>query len=301
VAASTERRRRAAGRRTRSTDPSARCAARFYIRAAFALGFSIIFSSGAAIAETISPACPERPADATKVRDTAKTWFRKGEALVKEELYAEALGAFNCSLRWFEHPATMMNAARAAELAGNKAEALDLYRRAVAATPEAGKATWAQERIAALEKELGSATDPEKTPEEKPEPAIEPKPEPEPQIAPKPEPSPEKGSSEGGSMLLAPGYAAVVVGGVGIVLGTVLAGLAAKAKKDGEATSSYEVFKDKQSKLEGMQTGAIVSFAVGGAALVAGIVMIAVGRKGEKPSDTPVYPGVGGLAVGGTF
>jgi tetratricopeptide (TPR) repeat protein len=287
-----------------------RVSARFSAWAAFALGFCIIFSSGTAIAETISPTCPERPADATKVRDTAKTWFRKGEALVKEEMYAEALGAFNCSLRWFEHPATMMNAARAAELAGNKAEALDLYRRAVAATPEAGKATWAQDRIAALEKELGSAAAPEKTPGEKqPVAAVEPKPEPkpEPQVAPKPVQPAEKDTGKGGSMLTAPGYAALVVGGVGVVLGAVLAGLAAKAKKDGEATSSYEVFKDKKNALEGMQTGAIVSFAVGGAALAAGIVMIAVGRKGEKPNDTPaavqvaVYPGVDGIVLEGTF
>jgi hypothetical protein len=228
---------------------------------------------------------------------------------VKEELYAEALGAFNCSIRMFEHPATMMNAARAAELAGNKVEALDLYRRAVAATPEAGKATWAQERIAALEKELGSAAVAEKTPEEKPEPAVEPKPEPkpEPQIAPKPVQPSERGTGEGRSMLAAPGYAAVVVGGVGVVLGAVLAGLAAKAKKDGEESSSYETFKDKKNAMEGMQTGAVVGFAVGGAALVAGIVMITVGRKGEKPSDNPaavevaVYPSVEGLVVGGTF
>jgi len=262
--------------------------------------------SGAALAETISPACPERPAEAGKLRATAKQWFRKGEALVKEDLYAEALGAFNCSLRMFEHWATMINAGRAAELAGNKAEALDLYRRAVAAIPDAGKATWAQERIAVLEKEVGGAPPPEAAPEEKPEPEVatepEPPPEPEPQVAPKPVPL---DAGEGGPRLAAPGYAAVVVGGVGVVLGAVLTGLAAKAKKDGEATSSYEEFKDKKNAMEGMQTGAIVAFAVGGAALVTGIVLIAVGKRKEKPDDAAaavaVYPGIGGLAVGGTF
>lgn len=230
---------------------------------------------------------------------------------MKEELFAEAVGAFNCSLRMFEHPATMMNAARAAELAGNKTEALDLYRRAVAATPEAGKATWAQKRVGELEAELGSAGAPEKTPEEKPEPAVETKPEPNPESGPGPEPqpkTPEPGNEgTGRSRLTAPGYAAVVVGGVGVVIGVVLTGLAAKAKKDGEATHSWPEFKDKQDALAGLKTGAIIGYAVGGAALAAGIVMIAVGRKDEKPSETPaavevaVYPGVGSLTLGGTF
>jgi hypothetical protein len=123
-------------------------------------------------------------------------------------------------------------------------------------------------------------------------------------VAPKPVP---QDTDKGGSMLVAPGYSAVVVGCVGVVLGTVLVGLAAKDKKDGEATHSYAEFKDKQNALDGMKTGAIVSFAVGGAALAAGIVMLVVGRKGEKPSDSAapvavaVYPGVGSLVVGGTF
>jgi tetratricopeptide (TPR) repeat protein len=272
--------------------------------AVLTLGFGIICVSGAAAAETISPACPDKPENAQEARAAAKQWFKKGETLVTEELYAEALGAFNCSLRMFEHPATMMNAARAAELAGNKIEALDLYRRAVAATPEAEKATKAQERIAALEAEVGSAAQPSPTPPPEPEPEPAPAPEPPPQPEPQPAPPGEGG---GRSKLLVPGYVAVAVGGAGVVAGAVLAGLAAKAKKDGEATHSYAEFEDKQDALKGLQTGAIISFAVGGAALVTGIVLIAVGRRSEKKGETPaavevaVYPGVGGLTLGGTF
>lgn len=228
---------------------------------------------------------------------------------MKEELFTEALGAFNCSLRMFEHPATMMNAARAAELADNKPEALDLYKRAVAATPEAEKATFAQARIAALEAEVAKAPPeekpaPEAKPEPRPEPEVkpEPKPEPEPEVKPEPEPK-----GEDGSPLVVPGYVAIAVGGAGVVVGAVLAGLAAKAKKDGEATHSYAEFQDKKDALAGLQTGAIVGFGIGGAALIAGIVLVAVGNKGEEPGgdaaavEVAVYPGIGGLVVGGTF
>jgi hypothetical protein len=290
------RARRAAGSRTRSTEA-----------AAIVIGICVICFSSASIAETISPACPERPASASKARGVAKEWFRKAETLVKEELFTEALGAFNCSLRMFEHPATMMNAARAAELADNKPEALDLYKRAVAATPEAEKATFAQARVAALEAELAKAPpaekpEPEVRPEPKPEPEVKPEPKPEPEVKPEPEPK-----GDDGSPLLVPGYVALAVGGAGVVTGAVLAGLAAKAKKDGEDTDSWPEFQDKRDALAGLQTGAIVCFAVGGAALVAGIVMVAVGNKGEEPNgdaaavEVAVYPGIGGLVVGGTF
>jgi hypothetical protein len=306
VAERAERRRRAGGKRTRSTDSISRRAARLPARAAAIIGLCVICCSGAAFAETISPACPERPDDAAKARALAKDWFKKGETLVSTDLFTEALGAFNCSLRMFEHPATMMNAALAAELAGNKAEALDLYRRAVAATPEAGKATKAQERIAALEAEIGSAPPPPVEPEKKPEPEVGTQPTPPPTRETAPPPPAEEGQ-DGKNRLAIPGYVTMAVGGAGVVVGAVLAGLAAKAKKDGEATHSYPAFVDDRNAMKGRQTGAIIGFAVGGAALVAGIVMIAVGRKEEKPSDSPaavevaVYPGIEGLVIGGTF
>jgi tetratricopeptide (TPR) repeat protein len=276
------------------------------VASACALILSVFCCARPALAETISPACPERPAEAKRARALAKDWFKKGELLVTQELYAEALGAFNCSLRMFEHPSTMMNAARAAELAANKPEALALYRRAVAATPEDEKATKAQERIAALEAEIGSATPANE--EQRPQPApesgtVEVAP-----SAPPPQPAPPPPAEDDGrARLVVPGYVTVAVGGAVVIAGAVFTGLAAKAKKDGEATHSYAAFKEDQDSLKGRQAGAIVCFAVGGAALAAGIALVALGRKGERASDSPaapevaVYPGIGSLTVGGTF
>jgi hypothetical protein len=254
-----------------------------------------------AAAETISPSCPEKPDDPASARALAKTWFQKGEALVGEEMFVEALGAFDCSLRMVEHPATMVNAAKAAELAGEKAEALTLFERAAAATPEAEKRTEIDARIAALKDELAK-----EEAAQTPSPPVEPEPvvEPEPTFVPPPPPPPPP--EEKRSPLAVPGYVAIGVGGAGVVVGAVLAGLAGKARNDGEATDSWREFQDDRDALNGYRTGAIVGLAVGGALLATGVVLVLLGKgRGEEPGGAAValevYPVGRGIAVGGTF
>jgi len=253
----------------------------------------------------MSPSCPAKPDDAASARALAKTWFGKGEALVAEEMFVEALGAFNCSLRMVEHPATMTNAARAAELAKRGPEALELYRRAEEATPEAEKKAGIEERIAALEaeieKEKASEPEPEPTPVPAPEAPLS-----TPSALSDPEPAREAPPAPERSSLVVPGYVSIAVGGAGVAVGAVLAGLAAKAKKDGEGTDSYSEFRDAEDALAGRKAGAVVGFAVGGAALVAGIVLVLVGREREERSADAavaieVYPMGEGFSIGGAF
>jgi hypothetical protein len=293
--ASARRRRRPVGRPIRSD----LCAA--------VAACALCISQNAA-AETISPSCPEKPEDQASARALAKTWFGKGEALVGEEMYVEALGAFNCSLRMVEHPATMVNAAKAAELAGEKREALDLYERADAATPEAEKKTEISERIAALQAEIAedeAARKPAPSPVvEPPAPVVDVEGQAQPPSGEGASPGPDRG--RGDRRLVVPGYVGIALGGAGVVVGAVLAGLAGRAKSDGESTHSWSEFRDDRDALRGYQGGAIAAFAAGGALLGTGVALVLVGRGREAPGEgaavaVAVYPVGEGLSVGGTF
>jgi hypothetical protein len=110
---------------------------------------------------------------------------------------------------------------------------------------------------------------------------------------------------EGVKPLAASGYTMVAIGGVGLVVGAVLQGMAGAAQGDGEETDSYVAFKDDKARMESLQTGAIVSFAVGGALAVTGAVMLIVKGRGDKReragSGVSLGAFPGGAAVGGRF
>ena len=244
----------------------------------------------------VSPTCPDVPLEEEAAREMAGEWFSKAEVLVEEELYSEAVGAFACSLKMIEHPATYLNAAMAAEKSGDKEAAIHFYTRAVELDPQGKRSVEARARVAALEIEL----------EPEPEPELEPEPEPEPQIEeedsadeveaqPQPEP-------EGPSTMAIAGYSLAGVGAAGLIVGAVLQGMAGAAQGDGESTSSYDTFKSKKDKMESLQTGAAISFVVGGAAAAAGVVLIVLDMKKdgeEAPVSVAGYPGR--VVVKGSF
>ena len=253
---------------------------------------AVVLAASEVSAQEVSPECPERPENEAKARKLAGKWFSRGEVLVEEKRYTEALGAFGCSLRMVEHPATLMNAGQAAQLAGNKKAAHSHYHRYLELEPNGARADEARVHVAAFEIELAPEPEPD---EEMPPP--EPEPEPEPEEAMPPEPV------DDGPNLKVIGGVLLGVGGAGLILGAVFQGLAVKARSNGEDTSDYAQFQDQKDSMKSFQVGAIVSFAVGAAAAATGMIMLAAGEKNTSEGEISVrldpYPG--GLALKGTF
>jgi F0F1-type ATP synthase membrane subunit c/vacuolar-type H+-ATPase subunit K len=106
--------------------------------------------------------------------------------------------------------------------------------------------------------------------------------------------------------LLTAGYISVGAGGAGVIAGTVLQILAGKiARSDAEETDDYDAYRSLDDERKSYQIGAVVCFAVGVAAIGAGIAMITVAKKGEREQgadiDISLVPGLGGVSVVGRF
>ncbi len=77
--------------------------------------------------------------------------------------------------------------------------------------------------------------------------------------------------------------------------------LAGQAREVTAKTHSYSVYHKKEKEIEGFQKGAVAGFVVGGAALIFGIVLLAVSSDDEKSEEVTVIPGPGGVVLQGTF
>ena len=99
-------------------------------------------------AQTIG--CPVRPdtdADASKI---AGEWFAKGTQHVLRKEYEAAWTAFQCSLSLVEHPATLLNTAKAAKLSDNLAASLSSYMRFLEKYPDSNKSAFVEQEIEAI-------------------------------------------------------------------------------------------------------------------------------------------------------
>jgi tetratricopeptide (TPR) repeat protein len=252
----------------------------------------LLFVATRAYALDVPDACPPRPTDEDSASALARIWFSKGEKSIAEKDYTKALGEFECSLRMHEHEATLFNAARAAYLAGRYDDAISLAEKNIAqagddATRAEARKLLAQAEAARLEAERG----PPQGEEAGPVPGAA--------VA----PAVDTDDSRPAGLKIA----GVVSGAAGIaclIVGTVMQVLAGSASKTTEETESYQEYKDATSRLDGLQTGAIVSFAAGGALLGAGFVMLLVGNRNKdekEPVAVSLTPTPGALVLGGTF
>lgn len=131
-------------------------------------------------------------------------------------------------------------------------------------------------------------------------------------VAPPPVPDAPDDDDSGNGQLIA-GAVVGSVGVVGIGIGAVLAGMAhSKAAESedhcrpDEPNMCTQPGVDLREDAQGLQTIYAVSFAVGGAAAIAGLVMILTSPSGEAadsalPFAPLVGPEIGGLTVGGRF
>jgi tetratricopeptide (TPR) repeat protein len=262
---------------------------------------AVVLAGSGAYAQALHPDCPDDPGDEEQTKAVAGEWFAKGEALVKQAQYDQALGAFMCAYALVPHPAPVFNAAQAARSGGDHETALKLLRQYLMIAPVGPLSDLARQQIAEYDaKGLGGAPPPPPpvapgTPVELP---------PEEEEKPWDQPEPEPTEEEGGVGTV--GTVGWVFFGVGLATaaaGGVLQGLAGKAVSDGEATDDYAFFADQKDKVDAFQKGAIACFIAGGALLTTGIVMVVVDKGGgeEPAAEISLAPTPGGLVLQGAF
>ncbi|MCK9464064.1 MAG: hypothetical protein M0R80_30975 [Proteobacteria bacterium] len=237
-------------------------------------------------------ACPPRPTDEDSAKALAGTWFSKGEKSIEEKDYTTALGEFACSLRMREHEATLFNAAKAAQLAGRHDDAIALGEQIIAQARDDETRAEANKLIARAEAAKLEADSP-------PPQAEAAEPISGPAVAPG-----ANTDDTGPDRLEVVGIVSASVGAAGLIMGTVLQALAGSAARTTEETERYHEYEDARSRLDGLQAGAVISFAAGGALLCTGLVMALVGSRDKDEKDpvaVSLTPVPGALVLGGTF
>jgi len=265
---------------------------------------AVLLLSTTAAAENLPDECPARPVDKDSATALAGTWFNKGSKLADEHRYIEALKSFNCSLRMVEHPDTIFNAAQAARLAGERETAIEMLARYLAVAPDGKMVKEARGLVATLLREGEDEKEKEREEQlEKEEAARKAEEERKKREAEEEEAATaEEGEEQDFAAMKTAGFVLIGVGGAGLVTGAVMQILAAKASSDSEEFGiSYGEWKTLEDDRKGYQIGAIVGFSVGGAALVTGIVLAAIGTKKDKEQSVAIVPTPGGLGLIGTF
>ncbi|MCU0663358.1 MAG: hypothetical protein MUC50_13660 [Myxococcota bacterium] len=216
--------------------------------------------------------CPLGKVQGSMAHKAAGNWFARGELLVAEEKYEDAVAAFMCSFKLVEHPNTLFNTAQAALLLGNTEMALQMLHKYTAEVPDGPMATDVAARIAELEhKRAKSLPQPE-------EPAL-------PGVVlalPVVVKSVRPEKPNGHRPL---GIAAIGLSGAMAVTGVVLHSLAGVAQSEGTRTDDLSVFQEQRDKMNSFQTSAIVCYGVGALALAAGIVLLVL-DKPERPTQS---------------
>ena len=118
------------------------------------------------MADASEETCPQRPTDEDMARKTAGEWFAKGTAYAAEERYTEAEEAFGCSYALVPHPATLLNLAKAANLAGHINVALETYEAFIEQYPDEEKADMAKAELIRLRATVSESQDVRSTEED---------------------------------------------------------------------------------------------------------------------------------------
>jgi hypothetical protein len=205
-----------------------------------------------------------------------------------------------------EHPATVYNAAKAADLAAFNTQAIELYEKYISDYPDEDKVEMVTARLKELKEQERARREEELIPVDDSTPASDEKAvatEEAPTSQPAPEPVPKKPTSDNGPKLAVPGYIALGLGGAGLLTGLTLQILAGIAQDKGRDTTSPVVFEDAKDDMETYQTGALVGFIAGGATLLTGVVLVMVDYRKRDVSRArlSLSPSPMGLELRGKF
>jgi len=268
----------------------------------------------------VAQEAPE-PAEAQQPQDDeakARQLFLEGDKSYAEGNYEAAAAAFEQAYRLSPQPALLFNLANAYDRLERPAEALRYLRIYVMSAP-AGEREILEKRVEALEKRVAAEAgqnqpaqpeQPEPTPPV-PSPAPEPSqppvstsPVPEPSAAPMPAAVPADSEGSGPSAL---GLSLLIGGGVGVVTGAVLAGVALSARSEAEASCPeagdgricLAQAQDAVERDQTMSIGADIAFVVGTAAAAAGAVILIIDSGHGADARIHLHPN--GLGVRGVF
>ncbi|MBN2344736.1 MAG: hypothetical protein JXX29_22640 [Deltaproteobacteria bacterium] len=261
--------------------------------------------------------CPPRPASDAEATALASEWFSAGSRFIERSDFENGSDAYLCSYAIIPHPASLLNAALAAQKATNKYLACQLFEKYLGLPGEADK----KEKVTSAMNELDCSTimavppdssafveeatvfitenskadtaSPDETlpnsehtaDAESHHPQNEP-------ISSSVKPTGEKEPSATLPVVSATvpdqqtiritGSLLLTTGGIGIATATVLQILAGSAEKKGQQTSDPDLFSSYQQDTERFQTGAFAAYVSGGILFISGITLLLVSKHRTK-------------------
>jgi tetratricopeptide (TPR) repeat protein len=238
----------------------------------------------------------------------ARTHYRNATRAYELGAYDEAIREYGEAYRLKDDPAILYNMAQAHRLAEHHAEALRLYRMYLIKVPDASNRSECLAKIEALQKLVDDAKKaksipPDTTlphPVEKPaEPAPAAPPPVAPAVAPTPAAAPAAPTHSGRGKKIG----GLVVGIIGVAALGAGIGLATVAKSDSDALTkansngqSFDRSKYDSGKSDNVAGGVLMG--VGGAAVVAGIIVGVLGLREARESKVALAPWVSGSSAG---
>jgi len=227
------------------------------------------------------------PAWAEEDQDLAKQFFVLGDKLYRRGDYEGALANFQKAYKYSQKPELVFNIARCNELLGNLEAAIQFYTEYLKSDPPNAEILKARVENLRLRAAKG-------TPVKEPGPssqAMEASPTSASPTSAPPASAPASGQepvTPTSRPLRLPGWILVGAGGALLVTGALLGWQASvKAKEIDDASRSvprvsFEDCEDTERAGKGLQTGAIISLAVGGAAAAAGAVLLILDSRGKR-------------------
>jgi tetratricopeptide (TPR) repeat protein len=239
--------------------------------------------------------------------------FEDAQRLYDQGDYRGAIERFQCSYRLVDHPNTLFNIGESAELAGDNALALRVFRTYLRLYPDGQGRDQAQNRVTELEE----IVDEEETPppdrfEEEPQPE---EPEPEPDRAPQPPPTEMRTTSARRAAWATLALGVAIAGTGGGLFG-------AAVSRNGDYVQNRDAYNNSEptdwteadfdnaiDEGQSLESAGWALMGIGAATLVTSIVLFTA-FDGSEPAEAssgqalvaPVIgAGVAGVAVGGQF
>jgi hypothetical protein len=256
------------------------------------LGYGVALAAPAATPAAEDPDASdadERKSEAEDLSDQAIVKFQAKD-------YDGAVALFEQAYEVDPQPNFLFNVGRVYEEAGNLEKAVEFYAKFVKQPGvDLTSRETALERLKVLRAIVQETT--EKPPEKEPEPEVKPVEEP------KPQPNPvDEDAKRKRKVMRAAGFGLTGVGAAVMIGGAVVGGL---AQGDFNKAGDAELPADSQPLLDGAKSKALTAdilLGVGGAVLLTGVILVAVGfSKPKKTQRVAVTPSFGPRGGGGVL
>lgn len=231
--------------------------------------------------------------------EEARALFHAASVAFEEGRYESALEYFERSYALSRRPALLYNIGVTAERLRHDARALEAFRRFILEVPDTPQRGAVEARIAILERAVA---------EQPPEPGVQtdasPEPAPDPAVPPPAEPAPRQPEPAASPDLAGP-IALAASGGVLVVVGAILVGVAAgdvASVENAPRGTTWASVEDAYSRSEALSIAGGVGIGVGAALAASGLVWLAVPGAGSgERAAVQIAPRLGGITIRGSF